>query len=124
MAVAVDALNRIVRAVERLRFEDLRQRTSSPEWHGEADRFICSNTAVPTVTVTGMVEMSVAVWKTTWPRYVPASAPPPGRFAAVTEIVAMQGQFRSWSCSSQAPPSAVVVAGSSSMCRCPHLRFV
>ena len=71
--------------------------------------FIWLNTAVPTVTVTGMVVVSPAVWKTSWPVKVPASAPPPGRFAAVTEIVAIEAAVPLAGVAvSQSPPSPVL----------------
>src|ERR1700675_1912742 len=72
--------------------------------------FICVNAAVPTVTVTGMVVLSPAVWKTSCPVKVPATSPPLGRFAAVTEIVAMEGAVPLVGVAvSHAPPSAVLV---------------
>ena len=72
--------------------------------------FICVNAAVPTVTVTGMVVVSPAVWKTSCPVKVPATSPPLGRFAAVIEIVAMEGAVPLVGVAvSHAPPSAVLV---------------
>ena len=73
--------------------------------------FICVKTAVPTVTVTGIVVVSPGAVNTNSPVKVPASAPPPGRLAAVTETVAVEGAVPLVGVTdNHAPPSAVVKA--------------
>ena len=68
------------------------------------------NTAVPTVTATGMVMLSPDVWNSNWPTYVPADAPPPGRPALAMPIMIVDGAAPlEADALSQLPPSAVLV---------------
>src|SRR5258706_3724310 len=53
--------------------------------------FICVNTAVPTVTVTGIVAVSPGAVKTSSPVKDPGRAPPPARLAAVPETLPAEG---------------------------------
>src|SRR5712692_8869497 len=52
---------------------------------------ICSNTAGPIVTATGMVTLSPDVWNSSWPTNVPTVEPPPGRLALLMLMVTLDG---------------------------------
>src|SRR4029077_489329 len=53
--------------------------------------FTCSNAFGPTTAHTGTVLTSPAVWNVSWPQYVPATKPPPGRFAGTIDTVTVAG---------------------------------
>src|SRR5258706_11901248 len=52
---------------------------------------ICSNTAGPTVTATGMVTLSPDVWNSNWPTKVPLVAPPPGSWVLLMLMATADG---------------------------------
>src|ERR1039458_5660986 len=71
--------------------------------------FTWVKTLVPTVTLTGTVTLLPEAVKRSWPTYVPAVEPPPGKDAGVIPTVTIDGAVPTVTgTSSQLPPSAVL----------------
>src|SRR5947209_5723826 len=72
--------------------------------------FTCSKTPAPTVTLTGIVTWSPTVESEICPLKVPATVPPDGKFAELTDTRRVEGAVPLRADKvSHAPPSAVVV---------------
>src|SRR3981081_607439 len=111
LAVATDALNRNVELTIAATLTTWDSGFAPPNGMVKLSGFNCVKGAAPTVTVTGMVVVSPLVWKTSWPIYSPATAPPPGSWLTVIATETAEGAVPLTGVGmSQLPPSAVLAA--------------